>query len=324
METERRSSFWTRGKLATLIAVGAVASLVAAVLLKDDALGLSIFAGLATTLAVAIPLFYVERLFEQQLTEATENIGGQIAEVQTNVNQRVDEVQTAVNERVDELSKSIDEEIERRRAADADADFGPARSFGEQKSFDSLHDALGHSATQKTIRDSAVFVPMREHELTVRFSLGDENGQRRIDVVAVRDIDRRRVPCVWSANKPVQVLIGDLDTALRHDLGDEAPDGVPWAEVLDDLAETLKLAEQRRVKAGNKSIQPLLMRIGENWFVTDFTLVYSGEPPRTFELDDVFAADRLVGVPDTVPDSENAKYAFAAANRLWLDHDPYT
>ena len=315
MGTARRSGWWTRGKLAALIAVFAAASLVGAALLRDDEFWLSILAGLGTTLAVAIPLFYAEDVFEKvvekQVTKATEDLGGQIDQVQTRVDERVDEVQAAVNERVDDLSRRIEE----RRAQDDAEALREARGVLQDGSFVSVLDAL-KAGVAKTEIATTVFVPMREDELTISFGANDENDG--IAVAAIRDGRKGpRVPYLWSEGESFDDMLVSLDAEVIDEWGAPGPSEDAWRHMKTAFAEALELAAQRRRERGkDPERHPLMELPRQHWLITldrsILILEHRNRPGVRFPASTVVGSSGRA--PDIdVPDADELPYAWSAA-----------
>jgi hypothetical protein len=293
--------------LALVVGGAAVGCLVIGSSHPEDSYGASVWANAGTTLLLFLPLIFVERLLERRVDK---------------VERRVDTAKEATDESIGKLQTSVDQlsELSRRSAerldARIEAEFaeatGPPRKIFEDPSFRSVYDAITHGVTYSAITDK-VFVPLREHELTLSFARA--RGEKQcLSVVAIPDGDAAKAAgCTWCDGESVEDLFENLYVRMQDEHA--APPKLDPKPVLSSLAHTLDFAARRRQRNPRKaSLEPVVGIPTEHWFVTRFGLEHIGEPATRFKLTDVFNERLRADPPTDVPHADELQHALWAAD----------
>ena len=164
--------------------------------------------------------------------------------------------------------------------------------------------------------DVEVFVPVREHKLTLGFfGLSSAN---RVDVTAITD--GRKAPMVrysWNAAEPIEAFLENFDVELRQTFGANAP-RLDAKSVFTSLARTLAIAFRRQVEIGGPTSKkpPVIELPTDHWLVTKRGLTHVDEPSATFSTTVVRNAGPSGPSPDQLsefPHSDELPYAWSAA-----------
>jgi hypothetical protein len=267
----------------------ALLALAVAYAVKEDDYGLAVAAGIGTTLALAVPLFWLERRLEQRVSTAVKE---RVDEAQADTKQSLAEVKLGlqqvresvghVNERVEELNRSAQERARQRRQARQASSRAPAEAALDG-TFRSAYDALQQGRGIPPAIASTVYVTAGNEGWVLGFTSGD--GQITVNVSHSDGRDDIAV-YVWRDGETLDDVVDALDTMLSNELGeDEAPTLDQTGTVLGDLVKLLLFAQDRLRKAGTAAPpSPARQRPNEHWLITEGTIEHVGDPAVAYPL----------------------------------------
>jgi hypothetical protein len=218
----------------------------------------SVLVNVGTAFALAVPAIYLERIFERRITATKESID----EVSATVDQ--------VSDRVDELTRETVTIVDEDRAAELKSAVGRSEAIAADASFASTYEGLVHGR-ETGATTPAVFVPVPEKRVTLRFEPLDADEAIRVTVIH----DQRDAPTVdytWRSGESARELFRGLDGALRNTYGRRAAPELAEtvSTVFNRLGETLEAAQERRLDLpdAERGRTQVIEMVPGDWMIT--------------------------------------------------------